>query len=460
MSLRIIYGNSGTGKSTYIFNEIAEKIKNKTNKKIYVITPEQFSFTAEKKLLDVLKPTVAVVNAEVLTFNRMAYRVMKKVGSANIYNLSTSGKSMLIYNILSEEKSNLKFIGKSNENVELISTQITEFKKHGIKEENIKNILESIDDKYLNSKLYDMLKIYEKYNAEISEKYIDENDNLTILSEELDLVNDFDDTDIYIDEFVGFTYQEYEILKKLLVKANEVNITVCTDKIEEGTNPDTDIFYANKLTLSKLYYIAKEQNVKIERPIELNTKYRFKNNELKHLEENIYAFPYKRYTNNVENINLFLAKNQYSEIENVAKHIIKLVRDNGYRYKDISIITKDLEEYASLCKAIFDKYEIPVFIDEKKDLNQNILVKYILSILNIFAKNWNTDSILEYIKTGLVNDIEEDDIYVIENYTVKWGIKGTKWYQGEWNFYKETEEEQTKILHIRSKIIEPLIELF
>lgn len=459
MSLRIIYGNSGTGKSTYIFNEIADKIKNKSKRKIYIITPEQFSFTAEKKLLEVLQPTVSVVNAEVLTFNRMAYRVMKKVGSANISNLSTSGKSMLIYNILSEEKGNLKFIGKSNENVELISTQITEFKKHGIKEENIKNILESIDDKYLNSKLSDMLKIYEKYNAEISEKYIDENDNLTILSEELDLVNDFNDTDIYIDEFVGFTYQEYEILKKLLVKANEVNITVCTDKIEDAINPDTDIFYANKLTLSKLYYIAKEQNVKIEKPVELNTKYRFKNYELKHLEENIYAFPYKRYTNNVENINLFLAKNQYSEIENVAKNIIKLVRDDGYRYRDISVITKDLEEYASLCKAIFEKYEIPVFIDEKKDLNQNVLVKYILSVLNIFAKNWSYESMFEYIKTGLLTDIDDEDIWTIENYILRWAIKGSKWYKGEWNFYNESDEEKDKILHIREKIVTPLLKL-
>lgn len=459
MSLKIIYGNSGTGKSTYIFKEIADKIKNKSKRKIYIITPEQFSFTAENKLLDSIKPTKAVVNAEVLTFNRMAYRVMKKVGSANILNLSTSGKSMLIYNILSEEKNNLKFVGKSNENVELVSTQITEFKKHGIKEDNIKNIADSIEDKYLNSKLLDMYKIYEKYNLELAEKYIDENDNLTILAEELDLINDFDDTDIYIDEFVGFTFQEYEIIKKLMLKANEVNITVCTDSIEEPINPDTDIFYENKLTLSKIYYIAKTQGVKIERPINLQEKYRFKNKELKHLEENIYAFPYKKYNEKIENIDLFLAKNQYSEIENVAKNIIKLVRDYGYRYKDISIITKDLEEYASLCKAIFAKYEIPVFIDEKKDLNQNILVKYILAVLNIFSKNWSYESIFEYIKTGFISDIEDEDIWIIENYILRWAIKGSKWYKGDWNFYNETDEEKDKILHIREKIVSPLLKL-
>ena len=455
MSLKIVYGKSGTGKSTYIFNEIADKIK-KEKRKIYIITPEQFSFTAEKKLLDSID-TSSVISAEVLTFNRMAYRVMKEVGNNRSKNLSSSGKSMIIYSILSEQKNNLKFIGKSTENVELIGTQITEFKKHGITVESLKNVMENTENQYLKAKINDMLNVYEKYTEEISKEYIDENDSLSILAENLDLVHDFDDVDIYIDEFVGFTHQEYEILRKLLIKANEVTITVCTDDTNLSGNPDTDIFYANKMTLDKVYYIAKQENVKIAKPINLNTLYRFKTKELEHLEENVYAFPYKKYEAGVQNIELFLAKNQYSEVENVAKNIVKLVRDKGYRYNDVSVITKDLDGYSNLCKAIFAKYDIPVFIDEKKDLNQNVLVKYMISLLNIFAKNWSVDSVLEYIKTGLVQDIEDDDIYIIENYALRWGIKGSRWYNGDWIFYNETEEEQEKILHIREKIIKPLL---
>ncbi len=457
MSLKIVYGKSGTGKSTYIFNEIAEKIK-KQKRKIYIITPEQFSFTAEKKLLDSID-TPSVISAEVLTFNRMAYRVMKEVGNGRSRNLSSSGKSMIIYNILSEQKNNLKFIGKSTENIELIGTQITEFKKHGITVENLKNVMDNTENQYLKAKVNDMLNVYEKYTEEVSKEYIDENDSLTILAENLDLIHDFDNTDIYIDEFVGFTHQEYEILRKLLIKANEVTITICTDEINLAQSPDTDIFYANKMTLDKIYYIAKQENVKIEKPVNLNTLIRFKTEELKHLEENIYAFPYKKYDKEAQNIKLFLAKNQYSEIENVAKNIVKLVKNEGYRYNDISVITKDLEGYSNLCKAIFAKYDIPVFIDEKKDLSQNVLVKYMLALLNIFARNWSTDSVLEYIKTGLVQDISDDDIYVIENYALRWGIKGSKWYNDDWNFYNETEEDQEKILHIREKIIKPLLKL-
>lgn len=455
MSLRIIYGKSGTGKSTYTFNEIASRIKNGESK-IYIITPEQFSFTAEKKLLDTIKNS-SVISAEVLTFARMAYRVLKETGSSNLADLSSSGKSMLIYNILSKEKDNLKFIGKSSENIDMIGTQITEFKKHGITPENLKNVMGSTEDKYLKSKLNDMFSVYQKYTDELSSRYIDENDNLTLLAERLELIHDFDGATIYIDEFVGFTMQEYEIIKKLMKVANEVNITVCSDDITLSENTDTDIFYSNKNTLNRLFNLAKSENIQIEKSVLLDNEFRFKSPELKHLEENVYAFPYKKYTGGVENIELFLAKNQYSEIEEVGKKIVKLVRDKDYRYKDISVITKDLEGYSNLCKVIFAKYNIPVFIDEKKDLIQNLLVQYILSFINIFSKNWSANSVLEYIKTDLIDEVDEFDIWKLENYVIRWGIKGSKWYSGDWVFYEETEEEQEKILHIREKIIKPLL---
>ena len=457
MSLKIIYGRSGTGKSTYIFNEIAKKIENKTNRKIYIITPEQFSFTAEKKLMDSVK-TKAVIDAEVLTFNRMAYRVIQEKRRANAKQLSSCGKSMLIYDILSDKKNDLKFIGKSSENVELIGTQITEFKKHGITVDVLKETIENTDDSYLKAKMNDMLAIYEKYDTEIANNYIDENDGLTILAQELEGIEDFKNCDIYIDEFVGFTKQEYEILRALLRNNNDVYITVCTDELDVSITPDTDIFYANKQTLDRIFEIAKQEKVSMEEPVFLEKNNRFKVEELLHLENNIYAVPYKKYAKQVNNIELFLANNQYSEIEHVGEQIVKLVRDKGYRYNDISVITKNIEGYANLCKAIFNKYNIPVFIDEKKDLSQNILVRYILAILHIFAKNWTYEAVFEYIKTGFL-EWDNVDICTLENYCLKWGIKGSKWYKGDWDFYDEPEELKEKILHMRNLLIEPLLEL-
>ena len=89
MGLRIIYGKAGSGKSQYIYNEINNKKNNMQEDKItdirkeikaeckttpspketqFIITPEQFSFTAEQKLMENRK---SIIGAEVITFNRL-----------------------------------------------------------------------------------------------------------------------------------------------------------------------------------------------------------------------------------------------------------------------------------------------------------------------------------------------------------------------------------------------------
>lgn len=456
MGLRLIYGKSGTGKSTYIFNEIKEKINEKN--KIYIITPEQFSFTAERELLNTVDGKAAL-NAEVLTFNRMAYRVMNEVGGATKTALSSCGKAMLIYNILLNEKGSLKFLGKSDENVDLISTQITEFKKHGVDIESLDKIINDTNDKYLKEKMKDMKIVYNKFEEIIQNRYIDENDALTILSKQLLETNIFDNTLIYIDEFVGFTKQEYDVIKILMKRAKQVTINICTDSLEDPANPDTDIFYANKLTVQKIKLAAEEVDCKLDEPVYLDKIYRFTNEELNHIEKNLYAVPYKRYIDYPEHIHLFLANNQYSEIENVAVNITKLVKNEFCRYRDISVITKNIDTYSNLCKVIFNKYQIPVFIDEKKDLSQNIIVKYLLAILEIFSKNWSYEAVFNYIKTGFL-DIDKEEIYALENYCLKWGIKYSKWYKGEWDFHDEDDtnrEQINRFREIRKLIVDPLI---
>ena len=462
MSLQIVYGRSGTGKTNYIFQEISKNINN--GRKKYIITPEQFSFSAEKELLKNLdNQGSAVINAEVLTFARMAHRVTGEVGGSNKTVLSNCGKSMLIYSILANKKNNLKFLGKSNSNIDMIMTQITELKKHGVTLENLKNLMEEVGqtDTYLKTKLNDIYTVYRKFQERITDNYIDENDSLTILAQQLSATDMFKNTEIYIDEFVGFTKQEYDIIAKLLQVANKVVITVSSDEIQKTKEASNDIFYSNKETMGKVLRLAKDIGAKVEDSIFLEKIQRFKSEELKHMEQNLYKFPYKKYDNKTENIKLFLANNQYSEIEEVARRIVELIRSEKYRYRDIAVITKNIDVYSNLCKAIFKKYDIPVYIDEKRDLSQNILVKYLISILDIFSRNWAYDSVFNYIKCGFLY-LSLDEIYLLENYALKWEIKGSKWYKEDWNFHDEEDFGKDIINHIneiRKKVVNPLIKL-
>ena len=454
MGLRIIYGKSGSGKSEYCFSEISKKIKQEN--KIYMITPEQFSFTAEEKLMKAANCN-AVINAEVVTLSRMAYRVINEVGGSTKTNLSESGKAMLIYSILDKYKNELKFLGKSDENIEIVMSAITEFKQHNVTIEKLKQEIEKIEDKYLKTKLQDITVIYEKFEEQIKDNYIEENDLLTILAENISKTDIIKDSIIYLDEFSGFTHQEYDVIREFIKQAKQVNITICTDDLNINTNPDIDIYYSNKITISKIWNMINENQFQLEEPIYLKDQYRFKTNELKHLSENISNSKITKYEQNVENIHLFLAQNPYSEIENIAKQISKQINNKDLRYKDIAIISKNIQEYSSLVRAIFPKYNIPVFIDEKRDVNQNVITQYMLAILELLIKNYSNESIFNFIKLGFF-DIEQDEIFELENYCNKWGIKYSKW-EKDFEYEKDENDKVSRFNELRKLIVEPFINL-
>ena len=454
MGLRIIYGRAGSGKSEYCYQEIAKEIEK--NEKIFLITPEQFSFTAEKKLMEAVK-TEAVLQAEVIHLSRLAKRVIKEIGIKDD-RMTKCGKAMLISHILTTQKKELKYLSKSEENIDLAISSITELKKHGVTVEKLKEQIEKTENIYLKTKLQDISIIYEQYDEQIKQSYIDEADELTILAQNIEKIEWLKNSIIYIDEFAGFTYSEYQVIKELIKYAKQVNITITVDDLGQTLNPDTDIFYANKITIKKLQEIVEQNELKQEKPIKLAEIKRFKTPELKYIEGHLFKTQSTKYEQKVENLSMFLAKNQYTEIEYIAKEITKLVKEKNKRYNDIAIITKNIQNYSNLAKVIFEKYDIPIFIDEKRELSQNIIIQYVLSIFEILQKNYSKESVFQYAKMGFL-DIEQEDIFKLENYCTKWGIKQNKFKK---DFLYELEDNKQEIEYyneLRKKIIEPIEKL-
>lgn len=445
--LKIIYGKSGTGKSQKIYEDIKENL---LNEKIFLIVPEQSNLTTEQNLINYLN-VKSLINCQVLTLSRMAFRILEEQSKENRKTLTKSGKAMIIYDILKKEEKKLKFLGKSDRNVDIIINMITELKKHNITEEILGNT--EISDEYTRLKIEDIKLIYQKYNDKIKENFIDENDILSIIAEKIKYSKMFENSLIYIDNFNGFTPQEYIVFEELLKASQNISVAVTADNLEVG-DKELDLFYFNKIFAKKLIEIAKKNNKNIKLDF-CEKNLRINNEELNFLEKSLSSNKFKVYDKELKNIKLFLANNPYSEIEYIAEEILKLVKEENYKYNEIAIVTNNLEEYSLDSKVIFDKYNIPVFIDEKKDLNQNILIKYILAILDIYSKNWSYESVFNFLKIGML-DISEYDIFSLENYCKKWGIKYNKWFK-EFN-YEEINEEQTKLEILRKKIVNPIIE--
>ena len=135
----------------------------------------------------------------------------------------------------------------------------------------------------------DISKVYESYEKILHENYVDSQDLLASLADKIEMCTYFDGAQIYIDEFTGFTPNQYKVIRSLLCKASEVNITLTLDNKLVKTYNKTDIFSRTKFTEEKLKKLCLEAGVPIKPEISLNsTKIkRFNGNEeLEHLEKN------------------------------------------------------------------------------------------------------------------------------------------------------------------------------
>lgn len=465
MGIRFIFGRAGSGKSYYCLNQIKKKLTNDKNNKLIMLVPDQYTFQTEKKLLEYVGEK-SLLRAEVLSFKRMATRVFDKCGGRAINVIEDSGKNMLIYKLLRDKGEELKYfnrISKQQGFVGIVSKSITEFKKYNISEEILKEKELEIENKDLKEKVSDLASIYETFNESLHKGYIDSEDILSILAKKLKECDLYNDAEIWVDEFTTFTPQQLEVLKVLAKQCKSVNITLCSDGEIQFTEGETDIFDVIKNTENRILKMMQENNISYKEPVNLNKKdiYRFKDSkELGHIEKYFFNYPFKIYKDDCKDIRLYKANNNYSEIEWVAQDILKLVRDKGYRYKDIAVVCREIDSYDKITSVIFNEYNIPYFLDKKREILSNPLVVLIISALEILVTNWSYESVFKYVKSGLIT-LETNFIDKLENYILANGIKGYKWTRDLLiSQDEELTQEEIEIFEYMEEIRRPIINLY
>lgn len=464
MGIRFIFGRAGTGKSRFCMEQIKKKIeKDDRNNKLILIVPEQYTFDTERKFLSTVTEK-GLLRGEVLSFKGMAHRVFDECGGRVDVRISDSGKNMLIYKLLKDRGEDLEYfnrMAKKQGFSSIISKLITELKKYNISTEILSSKEEEINDDGLKKKINDLKIIFHEFNEVLHKRFIDSDDELTFLVKKLRDCNMYDGAEIWIDEFTTFTPQQLEVIKILAKKAKTINITLCSDSLGEGRNIDyTDVFDSIKNAENSILKIMKEGNISYLEPINLNKgfSYRFLNSEdLQHLERHFFTYPFREYRGKANNVRIYKANNSYDEIEFVAKDILRLVRDKGYRYKDIAVVCRNIDEYEKITKVIFDEYNIPFFIDKKREILNNPLVVVIISSLEILSSNWSYESVFKYLKSGLAN-IDKKYIDILENYVLANGIKGYKWTRDLYD-KEDISEEENAIFEIMEEVRDPLINL-
>ena len=440
--MKLILGRAGCGKSYYCMNDIKKNLDESYNGPLIYMVPEQFSLTAEYDLSNVIGRG-GLLEAQVLTFKRLCYRIYNEFGYKE-KSISKSAKAMLIYSVMKDLEKELVLLNGVDKKpglVTKVADLISEFKRYNITPEILINA--NIKNDRLKNKLRELAYIYEEYEKRIDGRFLDQDDNLKVVLKFIENSKILDGAKIWIDGFDGFTPQELEVIK-VLNRKTDLTIAISSDK------ENSELFLLNNRCIDKIKRFANVEEIYLE------NEYRLHSNELKHLEKTFNVFPIKIYKDVPTNIDITIASNLYEEIESIAISILKKVRDEKMRYENIFILSRNIENYGPVFKMIFERYNIPYFIDEKTELSLQPLISLVLSVLYICKKNFNKEDVISYLKTGLTNIKNLNDVDKLENYVLKYGITGSRWLD-DWKY--ENNDEEDHINNIRKQVIEPILKM-
>ena len=434
LSLKIIYGRGGSGKSRSIYNEIKERMKENPEREYIILVPEQYTFRAEQKVLKELGQE-SVFSVSVMSFNSLGRRILSTVGGATHDLITDIGKTMLMTKALAEiqEEMNIfKRVSGKTGFIEMAKNLVDEIKRYDVDMDEMKKIMLETDDKELRNKLSDIILFYEAYDREIHKEYIDATDQMNFSLERIGNAEFLRNAEIYLDEFNDFSVMQLKFIEAVLRMAKRVVMTLTLDKVNEAG----DVFQITKDTEVKIFQAAERVGAYIEKPMILSEKVpmRFQlSPELGHLESEYFRYPNKVFADPAKAVRLYKAQNTYDEVEKAALDIKRRVReDSTLRYRDIAILCRNIDAYENIVTSIFKEYDIPVFLDKKRDMDGNPLAQYILSLLEIVSNGFTYESLFKLLKTGL-SSVTEEETDILENYILANGIKG-KSFGKEWKY--------------------------
>lgn len=454
MALQFILGGSGSGKSHCMYKKIIEEAIRHPDRQYLVLVPEQFTLQTQKDLV-AMHPCHGILNIDVLSFQRLAYRVFEETGREVGVILEETGKNLMLRRVAQEEASRLTVLGSNLKRMGTISqmkSMISELTQYGIADEQLKKVMEmSKDSPQLYYKLQDMRLLYEKFHESLEGHYITAEEILEVLCQVIDQSERLKGAVVALDGFTGFTPVQNRLLKKILELARDVLVTVTIDQGEWENIPgdsaniqEHELFALSKKTIVRLRKLAMEADVPVAADFLVpQTKWsRFHGQGPMHwLEQQLFRYGSRPYQGRQEAIRLLEARDPRTEVQWAAEEICRLIR-TGYHYREIAVVAGDLAQYSHYLDEVFQDYGIPVFLDYKRSVLQNPMVEFLRAFLEMADQDLSYESVFRYLRSGLAG-MEGRDVDLLENYVLALGVRGAKKWESRWiRLYGSLKEEE------------------
>lgn len=465
MSLQFILGNSGSGKSEYLYEKTLREAGEHPDTDYLFLVPEQYTMAIQKELVQ-RQTNHAIMNVDVMSFQRMAFRVFDELGMDDFVILEETGKNLVLRKVAQQKfeqfkmlKGNIKKIGYISE----VKSLISELTQYDITPADVRAIAEqNQENEPFALKMQDVAEMYQGFRDYLEGSYITAEEVLEELERVADKSQMLKNSVLILDGFTGFTPLQIKLLRTLFPMVKRIEVSLSMDEREDiySKPRQEELFYMSKKTVHQLLQLANETQTEVEEPLWMGngeTKRFQKAPALFFLEQNLFRRWFRKYPKETEELQLYSLRNPRAELAFAAQTIRRMVREEGMRYRDFAIVTGALTDYANYAEDIFAEYAIPIFLDTKKNVLFHPLIECIRSILEMMEQDFSYESVFRYLKTGLA-DVTLEEIDLLENYVLALGIRGRKRWQEPWQKvpYRWEEAEVEKPEEIRNRIMERL----
>lgn len=469
MSLQFILGGSGTGKSDRLYQMVIGRAMAAPKEKILLIVPEQYTMQTQKHIV-AAHPNHGVMNVDILSFERLAYRIFDELGQNQNEILEDTGKSMIIRRLLGEHRDELyAFRGNIRRQgfVDQVKSMLSELLQYGVTPEILEKKCQELgSETALYVKLQDIRLIYEAFMNFINERYMTTEEVLDKLCEIIDQSELIRRSVIFMDDFTGFTPIQYKLMTRILALAPQVVMALPVDvscKPYQYADME-ELFYLTKDTIWHLENICALYRIRRDKDILMldSAACRFKNSrELAVLEKQFFREKVQPYEEAVGDIALYQMPDPRREMQFVAMKIHEYVVSGQYRYDEIAVVTSDMARYRRGAEYWFGKYEIPCFFDGRRQVAGNMLVEWMRALLNIFVQRFSYEAMFRYLRCGL-SGLSREETDRLEDYVLALGIRGYSRWQQTWTGRLQGMDESllAELNAIRERLIMPMTELY
>ena len=506
--LNIYYGRESVDKEKFIFEEIKSTGFGEKHR-VVVIVPDQYTLESERAAFACLDKK-SLIGLDVYSFSRLGHKVLSELGGIDNTFIDKYGRQMLLMKVIGQQEDLELFKGNAKKSsfIELANDFISELKQYEITPQELNSLYESMPaEELLTRKLREIFLIYDMYEREIAGKYTDSEDFVDIYTEKIPESSVIKGSKVWIYGFDSFSPKNMHIIKSIMSAAETVNVVLTYDE----NCRDEELFALSAEMMKRLRKAAGECDCEVDKVAKIETK-AAKAKAIEYLEKELFAIdtvpadfapakisshqsssvfnktsdPGNAASINAGSLNSALvnanpsagitvceAANMYSEAESAAEFILRLLRDEGYRYRDIVMICNDSRTRSGIISRVFEEYGIPLFHDIKRKIINSAPAVYLVSMLETVLNGYRTGDIFRTLKSGMItlkSDAQDppqapgsgkdvvfpgEEIERLENYALKYRIRGSMWKRPfKYGSFEYGKEELQSLENLRKEVIE------